>query len=229
MKKSMEKAIVLWSNISDFKYCEEQVEKVCSITKSNCLKYKFEDDRTRHITGQLLAEYGLYNFFGKHTVSEIIYKNGSKPHYLRDGLNLDFNISHSSNVVVCAFSFFSIGIDVEKDEGEMLPISNRFFKEEENKFISDSSEPNKAAYTMWVLKESYLKAEGIGIGRLGNIPSLVDMHGDICAPNKYNYHILNIMDNYYTAVCTMKDVVSIDVKKVKMKSLIKFLESLKKE
>lgn len=67
---------------------------------------------------------------------------------------------------------------------------------------------------MWVLKESYLKAEGIDIGHLDNIPSLVDIHGNICAPNKYNYHILNIMGYYYTAVCIMKDVVSIDVKKV---------------
>lgn len=81
--------------------------------------------------------------------------------------DMEFNISHSGELAVCALSNTPVGIDIEKvryirnaDE-----LANRFFGEEERKAFgrAESEEKEKRFFEIWTKKEAYLKLLGCGI------------------------------------------------------------------
>jgi 4'-phosphopantetheinyl transferase len=94
------------------------------------------------------------------------YTNFGKP-YL-DNIDLTFNISHSGNYIVCAFTRKAcIGIDIEQIKFDMdfQSIARKIFSEEEYLTFLKMSNKEKpfAFYRYWTRKEAYLKAIGTGL------------------------------------------------------------------
>ena len=80
--------------------------------------------------------------------------------------HLYFNISHSQDWVICAISDVEIGCDIEKVQPANLQIAERFFCPEEYHHIAkqrSTLERNLLFYRYWTLKESFLKATGLGL------------------------------------------------------------------
>ncbi len=82
--------------------------------------------------------------------------------------NLQFNLSHSKNMVACAFCLKDdIGIDTEFiDENiNYLEISENYFNSYENSQLKncEESERIKLFFKIWTIKEAYLKALGYGL------------------------------------------------------------------
>jgi 4'-phosphopantetheinyl transferase len=80
-----------------------------------------------------------------------------------------FNISHSrGQLMIATATSTPVGIDVQwmDPNRDAQRIADRFFRKEEAHYLSGLAEPQKtlAFYRMWVRKEAYLKAVGIGIG-----------------------------------------------------------------
>jgi 4'-phosphopantetheinyl transferase len=85
---------------------------------------------------------------------------------LKDYSNLHFNISHSGDYVVVAFSDCPVGIDIEKNKGNRLKVAQRFFTQQELNdlfLFAEEQEQVDYFYQLWTLKESYMKAIGKGI------------------------------------------------------------------
>jgi len=79
---------------------------------------------------------------------------------------LYFNLSHSGNWVLLGLSDSTIGVDVEQVRRINFNIARRFFssRECEDLFsISDINNRTDYFFTLWSLKESYIKAEGMGL------------------------------------------------------------------
>lgn len=78
---------------------------------------------------------------------------------------IDLNISHSGDYVVCAISSFGrIGIDIEETIPVDINISEGFLSKQELHYLSNAKiNQSKLFYKYWTLKESYLKAIGIGL------------------------------------------------------------------
>ncbi len=79
--------------------------------------------------------------------------------------NIHFNVSHSGNYCVAAFSTSPVGIDVQKICTPFMDIADSFFNLEEQNYlhsIDESAQPG-AFYELWTLKESYIKAVGKGM------------------------------------------------------------------
>lgn len=98
---------------------------------------------------------------------EIVLKenNYGKPICLNDP-NLHFNISHSSDMVVCAIaSNTPVGIDIEKIQLADNAIIKQFFTHTEANYINSrkKEQQNEAFFRIWCAKESYLKALGKGL------------------------------------------------------------------
>lgn len=76
-----------------------------------------------------------------------------------------FNLSHSGEWAVAAFGGRELGVDIQR----MRPVSPelylRYFKKEECEYIASRGEPCRTAafFELWTLKESYLKAAGLGL------------------------------------------------------------------
>jgi 4'-phosphopantetheinyl transferase len=87
---------------------------------------------------------------------------------------LEFNLSHSGDRVVYGFGALPLGIDIEQhrplDYGRLV---QRFFAPEEWhqwQALPLGHQP-QAFFQAWTLKEAYLKAIGVGLGRsLGTVP-----------------------------------------------------------
>ena len=85
-----------------------------------------------------------------------------------DTEQMEFNLSHSGNVILFAFTKErKLGIDVErlrpiKKAGKIV---DRFFSDKEKQFYNsqDITEREKIFFKLWTYKEAYTKAKGLGL------------------------------------------------------------------
>jgi 4'-phosphopantetheinyl transferase len=89
-------------------------------------------------------------------------KNQYKKPYLQNS-EIFFNISHSQNAFVIAISNFEIGIDIEENAIELNieDCMNYAFSEEEINYCK--REVLESFFSIWTLKEAFLKALSIGL------------------------------------------------------------------
>ena len=125
--------------------------------------------------GKLRAHLAHYTSLpAKHI--EFIYSKNQKP-FISEKQNstnpVYFNISHSHNYILHAFARTSIlGIDIEykSNERPFAALAERFYTATENQQFHNSKNKLEIFYRLWVLKEAYLKSQGIGLsGGLKNI------------------------------------------------------------
>ncbi len=152
-------------------------QTLCFDELSKANRYYSHIDRQRYKTGRgslrkILSKYIALEPSG----IQFAYSSSGKP-FLSSELNtgrLCFNMSHSNQYALCAVTLNrSIGIDVEymRPAPDMLSIAKRYFAPDEYETMLSLS-PDKreqAFYTLWTLKEAYLKATGEGLGGLGNV------------------------------------------------------------
>jgi len=122
--------------------------------------------------------------------------------------DIKFNLSHSGEIAMCAVSDCEVGCDVEKISAPNFGIAKRFFSSEENdhidSFISEK-ERISAFYLLWTLKESYLKATGLGFSVSSSSFSVIDS-GKIAVkngifPGKWSLCPVSIDPGYAASVC----------------------------
>jgi 4'-phosphopantetheinyl transferase len=79
---------------------------------------------------------------------------------------LRFNLSHTHGLVVCAVARVEVGVDVERHrQPAPLDVAQRFFAPVELadlRALPPGEQPRRF-FDYWTLKESYLKARGIGM------------------------------------------------------------------
>lgn len=76
---------------------------------------------------------------------------------------IDFNISHSGNLIVCALSqTCKLGIDVEYLRPKMLIRYKSFFTATEWQEINATCDKQRQFYKLWTKKEAVVKADGRG-------------------------------------------------------------------
>lgn len=98
--------------------------------------------------------------------SAIVTGEHGKP-YLRDDPQLYFSLSHSGDFALCAVcDGCEVGCDIEMRGEADLRVAKRFFAPEE--FAQLTALPtvqaqNEHFYRLWTLKESFLKATGLGL------------------------------------------------------------------
>lgn len=96
----------------------------------------------------------------------IVQNRFGKPMFKADGLGY-FNLSHSGSWVVCAVDKQMVGIDVEQCRTDIDFEVMSLFSRAEQIYINNGSDKNKLTrfYRIWTLKESYLKALGVGVSQ----------------------------------------------------------------
>lgn len=138
--------------------------------------------------------------------AEFIYGQYGKP-YIREN-SIYFNLSHSGEYAVCAVSDREVGIDIQKKGVLKMKVAKRFFTENECNYILGESDGEKAAdrfYRLWALKESFVKAVGMGMNLpLGSFEIIPEKKARVIHTfneKKYEFAEKDI-DDYKLAVCT---------------------------
>lgn len=126
-------------------------------------RYRFRKDKCASLGAELLLRKAL----GDLGISEFAFSFGKagKP-YLAGQNGLFFNLSHSGNYVLCAVSDHEIGCDIEIVKDIDLHIAKRFFHRNEYEVIASQSTDRakrELFFRYWTLKESFLKATGLGM------------------------------------------------------------------
>lgn len=93
---------------------------------------------------------------------QIAHAPSGKP-FLKGISNIHFNISHCDMGVVCALSNQEIGVDIEEFLQPSCQAMKHVLNDDEYENIVSSQFTDKAFIRFWTLKESWLKATGVGI------------------------------------------------------------------
>lgn len=93
---------------------------------------------------------------------EIAFGEYGKP-YLKNG-GKHFSISHSGDWAVCAVSDAELGCDVERLRPIGMDVTRRFAPDERERILAEPDETRLGLFfRCWTLKESFMKATGLGI------------------------------------------------------------------
>ena len=78
---------------------------------------------------------------------------------------LEFSLSHSGNLVICAVSDKPVGCDVEKIRKAPKGVVERYYSDTERVYLSRflEDEYDREFFRLWTLKESYVKMTGEGL------------------------------------------------------------------
>jgi len=142
-------------------------------------------DRQLSIGGKLLLTEALKHLGkGNMSLADIKYNSHHRPYFETD---IDFNISHSGNMVVCCVTDSGqIGIDIEQIKEIDLVDYTDYFTPNEWSIINDYTNRFEGFYDFWTRKEAVLKAIGTGF----HTPlSSVDVSGNETKYNGILYHI----------------------------------------
>ncbi len=91
-----------------------------------------------------------------------IFKDEHGRPYIEGFDNIFVSLSHSHGAVMCAFSDNPIGVDIEQAGKRRKSVEDRVFTSNEISLLDQAENEDKAFFTLWTLKESYLKAIGTG-------------------------------------------------------------------
>ena len=121
------------------------------------LQWQRLDGRDGHTAGrQLLAQM-------VDPMPQILIDPHGKPYFATGDLH--FSISHTKNHVFCAISHKNIGIDAEECARNVSPnLAKKVLSPSEFALWQDYHSPDEALLRLWVLKESYAKLTGRGLG-----------------------------------------------------------------
>ena len=164
-------------------------------------RFRFMDDKKRTVVGEMLARKAIAEWCSV-APEDIVFgiKEHGKP-YAKD-LTVEFNISHSGDMVVCAVDDKLIGIDIEKIRPIDLTVAKRICTDEELLYLF-GHEPTDQDFTyttdteiltrffeLWTTKEAYGKCIGEGVKSISAYPSNCNI-------------VKNIFADYVIHVCSL--------------------------
>ena len=136
---------------------ESLLEQVGPERRKKVIRYLQPDDRKRSLGAGIMIR-KILNGNGL-SESSLKYSENGKP--VAD--HLHFNISHAGDYVVGVVSDDEVGCDIERNVNAPLEIAEHYFHSTEREYIEAASDPGKAFFTLWTLKESYMKMTGRGM------------------------------------------------------------------
>lgn len=161
------------------------------------------EDRQNHLFGKLLLRDLLcQEGYDAHSL-ERVYANKFGKLFLDD--TIDFNISHSGNMVMAAVSRCGrVGVDVEK-KGDLQPEDMAMaWRRDELEQLKQTSGKD-ALYQLWTKKESLVKAKGAGLSINLNAIYLYADRGILNNGNgleTWYYHPLPLHADYVAVLCS---------------------------
>lgn len=191
------------------------------------MKYRRYEDRLRSVGAGLIMSYGLKKRGIKIKTEKepdgipytdlIGFGENQKP-YLKTGKNVFFNISHSGQYVVGVFGDSECGVDIEKDN-ENVVFLKKYYSEKEWEYVQRNQ--GKNATRLWTLKESYIKTTGDGISKkmpeidIGQLEkkdiyentdistkNYLNSFSQVIGGKEYCFSELAIFDGYSLSVCS---------------------------
>ncbi len=181
----------------------EGIKFISSTKQKKLMKFKHKNSAWSSLIADLLIRTMIIEQTQiKNNDIKFGYGAKGKPFLLNDK-NLQFNVSHSKDIVICAVAQNEIGVDIEytkRASKNYLEIAKRFFSQSE--YNSVKNDGKDAFFKIWTLKEAYVKAIGTGI----TIPLKdfsVPLKGNLSKINNKNWFFENFnYGDYCISLCS---------------------------
>ncbi|BCL34613.1 4'-phosphopantetheinyl transferase HetI [Nostoc sp. MS1] len=158
---------------------ESQIQVLATTLSSDELarvnRFYFPEHRQRFIAGRGILRSILGQYLGVEPQQvKFDYEPKGKPLLANNHSGLQFNLSHSQNLGLCAVNYTrQIGIDLEyiRPTSDLESLAQRFFLPQEYELLRSlpDEQKQKIFFRYWTCKEAYLKATGDGIAKLEEI------------------------------------------------------------
>lgn len=124
------------------------------------LKHNKAEDRARTLGVSLLLLFALRREgYKSEKLPDFSYMGNGKP-YIPEYPDLQFNLSHSKNIIACVISNLEVGVDVEHVREIKEATVRKVFSEKEREIVGHTKE---GYVRLWTIKEACAKLTGIGM------------------------------------------------------------------
>ena len=134
----------------------ERIDKINRLTR--------EKDKKLSLGAGLLLNFAVKDYCEKRGLNcpvfplDIIKTEYGKP--MVKGIDLDFNLSHSGNYVVCVVCEYSVGVDIQRLDNSPTDIHEKVLCESEIALFGTDRE---SVLKVFCIKEAILKKTGVGL------------------------------------------------------------------
>ncbi len=156
-----------WHSYDIRNMSEEDFQKyylLMSTQKQNRVnRLRNESDRKRTVAGEMLTRKAISEWCGV-SKEKIQFSVDSYGKPFAVNLSVEFNISHSHDMVVCAVDDSPVGIDIEKIRNVDLNMCKHICTQKEIDYIYENDKDSIIRFfEVWTLKEAYIKNIGKGM------------------------------------------------------------------
>jgi 4'-phosphopantetheinyl transferase len=163
-------------------------------------RMRFDKGRAASLLGLQLLKRAVKSLgVGDLELASLNFPRGSKPYC---DLPVDFNISHSKDMVVCALATgAAVGVDTERLREIRIKSFQRFLNPRERAWIGGDS---RRFFELWTQKEAVVK--GHGDGGIANLRKVNIKQGKATIRSQiWTLHELKIHTDYVTHVAIDRD------------------------
>lgn len=159
-------------------------------------RFVHQADAYRSVLGEVLTRVTLGKLTGLRPGELAFTRNKYGKPALSNYADVQFNVSHSGDwIALISGGDADLGVDVEKIAPIDMKIAERFFSLTESRFLA--AEPAEMQletfYRLWTLKESYIKAVGIGLSMpLDSFSMIRNAGGNWHSPEAAAYPFLSL-------------------------------------
>ncbi|CAH0269255.1 4'-phosphopantetheinyl transferase superfamily protein [Peribacillus sp. Bi134] len=207
----------------------EQLLRLLPLEKQSKLRqFKRFEDSMRGIVAEMLIRSIIKKKNVRNDYKYNFATNTYGKPYLSDVENFKFNLSHSEDWVVCAVDGNQIGIDIEKEKLIDIQIACQFFTKRECDYIFSLKDQQRSRFfDIWTLKESYIKAVGLGLSiPLNSFSIIMDSNNSTigikseCNDTSFYFKQYSIDSFYKLAVCARHDHFPSEIKQMNLEDLV---------
>lgn len=186
-----------------------------------------EKYRREHLLGRSLLSRGLQELYGLSVspegTDELLSRNPHEKPYFSQYPHIHFNISHCRQLVVCGFSDRELGVDVE----DIAPFRESIFRKvltpAERDFLLQFQEQTdlyqEYFYRFWTLKESRIKAAGMGLAMpMTDFSFRIDASAEpariSCSQENVYFYQRKMDDRRILSVCSDRPIEDVEFQEV---------------
>ncbi|MBD5095557.1 MAG: 4'-phosphopantetheinyl transferase superfamily protein [Lachnospiraceae bacterium] len=211
----------------DAEYLEKNFDSIINMLhlarREKVAKLKNKKAAYVSMTAGLLLQEIVEREFGLKPDDILIGKGENGKPYLKEYPEYKYNISHSGDMVMMAYSKQELGVDIEELRIKDTKVAKRCFVPHEYLYVLNgndepvfdgcgedkmNAERSRRFFEIWTLKEAYLKLSGKGI----SVP-LSSFEVDVvnkCVKNEALKYYTGEIDNYIYAICA-EDVTDVRI------------------
>ena len=190
----------------------EYYEQMSERRRSKVDRQQTDGGKKLTLGAGILMDAGLMKY-GLRERSVRVQEWGNGKPYAADYPQIHFNLSHSKNMVIAVFADTEVGCDIEYIGSLRLQIAKRYFCPAEYEYIISrpKEKQRETFYRLWTLKESFMKATGMGMKLPLNQFEFLLGEEEVRVRQSVDdakYHFMEFApDGYRMAVCTRKQAV----------------------